>query len=484
MRKRVILLCAALLIPLTLSAVSLDEIVSSAMMASPSYRNAEISYQNGLLDLGSRNLEDKTVVSVSADVNPLAKSIGGIGVSLKDGEYGITASPAVTVTLPNGTTKIQGGLSYGMDYKNNYNIVAPSAGVSHTFDFTGYDSEIAEELSYSKQDMSLNLSYQKSVISFRKTIISTISQLLSLESSLSSSRSSLEKSRKSFDDINKLGTLSPSSAMYKNQENLLVSAENSLKSLEAQYENAKINYKDLTGLDWTGIDEIEKPVLELRVLEQGNTEVYLKALDISIAEEQYNSSYAKLNPQSLAVGANASGTYLSDNRNALSSGSLSISGSASYSQSTWSVSAKPGVSISFPSSGDAKATPSLTISGYWTNGSTAQSDESMDITLTTLRNAIVSAENSYLSALTSYMQEGQSLNLKIMQWEYKCSQAISEMDYLKSALETQKELFALGLVAEDKVDDAQAKVDSASDEYLILMLEGKALECDIASFAL
>ena len=108
----------------------------------------------------------------------------------------------------------------------------------------------------------------------------------------------------------------------------------------------------------------------------------------------------------------------------------------------------------------------------------------MDITLTTLRNAIVSAENSYLSALTSYMQEGQSLNLKIMQWEYKCSQAISEMDYLKSALETQKELFALGLVAEDKVDDAQAKVDSASDEYLILMLEGKALECDIASFAL
>lgn len=469
----------------TLSAVSLDEVVSSAMATSPQYRNIEISYQNGLLSLDEMNLKDKTSVTVQAQVDPLAKSVSGVGAKLGDGEYGISISPAVSVTLPNGKTKLQGAASYSMDYKGNYSVISPSLGASHTFDFSGYDQDYIDDLSYAMQDISLNLSYASSTYSFRKSVISTISQLISMESSIKSSRNSLEKSEKSLSDTVALGTISTESATYKNQMYLIETSRDSLKSLEAQFENAKANYKTLTGLAWEGIDVLEKPVLELNILENGNSSVYLKALDVEVAEANYNSQYARLNPEALSIGATVSGGYLSDNVKTagfdMSSGSLSISGNAAYTASNWSLSAKPGVSISFPNNGDAKATPSLSISGSWTN---ATAGESQDIALSKLKNSIVTAENNYINALSNYLQEGQSLSLRIMQWEYKCSQHESEMDYLEAQYNTQKELYELGLVAEEKVKDALWKLDEARGDWNVLMLEGESLKCDLAVYAL
>ena len=469
----------------SLSAISLDEVVTSAMAVSPQYRNIEISYQNGLLGLREMLLEDKTSISVQAQIDPLAKSVSGVGAKLGDGEYGISVSPAVNVTLPNGSTKIQGSLSYSMDYKGNYSVINPSLGANHTFNFSEYDEDYSDDLSYAMQDISLNLSYANSTYSFRKNIISTVSQILSMESSIKSSRNSLEKSEKSLADSLALGTISIESATYKNQAYLIEASRDSLKSMEVQLDNAKANFKTLTGLEWEGIDYIEKPTLELNIFENGNSSVYLKSLDIEIAEANYNAQYARLNPESLSLGATVSGGYLSDNVKTagidMSSGSLAISSSASYTASNWSVSANPSVSISFPSDGSAKATPSISISGSWTNSTSL---DSQDISLSKLKNNIVTAENNYINALSSYMQEGQSLSLRIMQWEYKCSQHESEMDYLEAQYNTQKELYDLGLVALDMVSDALFKLEEARGEWIILMLEGESLKCDLAVYAL
>ena len=71
-----------------------------------------------------------------------------------------------------------------------------------------------------------------------------------------------------------------------------------------------------------------------------------------------------------------------------------------------------------------------------------------------------------------------------MQWEYKCSQHESEMDYLEAQYNTQKELYDLGLVAQDKVSDALFKLEESRGEWIILMLEGESLKCDLAVYAL
>jgi multidrug resistance efflux pump len=123
----------------------------------------------------------------------------------------------------------------------------------------------------------------------------------------------------------------------------------------------------------------------------------------------------------------------------------------------------------------------LSISGSWTN---ATAGESQDIALSKLKNSIVTAENNYINALSNYLQEGQSLSLRIMQWEYKCSQHESEMDYLEAQYKTQKELYELGLVAEEKVKDALWKLDEARGDWNVLMLEGESLRCDLAVYAL
>lgn len=481
-RKKASVFFALMLSCIVLSAVSLDDIANSAMENNPSYRNMVLSYENGVLSLRELDLEDQMVWTVSGEVNPLAKNVAGVPIALKDGEYGISIAPSATLTLPNGNTKINVSSIYAMDYKNNYNVISPSISVNHNFDFSGFDKNYGEDLSYSKQDLSLNLSYSESLISFRKSIISTVSQLLTLENTIESSARSLSKSEKSLSDIEALGTLSKDSASYKNQVNLIASAKNSLDNLKRQLENAKVSFKNLTGLDWTGVDDLEKPLLEIQILEGGNTEVYLKALDIDIAQNNYDATYASLNPSMLAASGTVSGGYTNSNATGgKSAGTLNISGGATYSSSSWSVGARPSISFEFPSSGDTKTTPSLTISGSWTKG---KSDESQSITLSKLQNNIVTAENNYYNALTSYIQEGQSLILKIMQWENKCSEKLENISYLETVYDTQSQLFELGLATQTAKDDALFNLDNARKEWKILMLEGESLKCDLSSYAL
>ncbi len=487
-RKTVVLHLCFLFACFALSAVSLEDILSSAMANSPNYRNIEVNYQNGLLSLRESNLDKSASISVSASLDPLAKSISGVPAILGDGEYGISLSPNVTITLPNGDTKINGAASYGMDYKAKYSVINASMGLSHVFDFTGLDEDSISDLSYAKQDISLSQSFASSTYTFKKSVISAISQLLTMENTLETTRNSLKKSEKAFADMNALGTVSPQSATYKNQERLLESARDQLATLERQYDNAKSSYKDLTGLDWSGISDLAKPQLEVVVLENGNTDVYLKALDIEIAEANYDSTYARLNPSALSVGGTVSGGYLSDNKASsikdISTGSLNISATGSYTGSNWSLSVKPGVSMSFPKDGDAKTTASVTISGTYANGSLGQSQESEELTLSKLKNAIVAAENSYINALSSYMQQAQSLSLRLLQWEFKCTQYKSELDYLETLHETQSELFSLGLTTEEKLRDAEVNLEVGRKEWNILMLEGESLRCDIEAFAL
>lgn len=484
-KKKIYLLSMLAIASMTLCAVSLDDIANSAMENNPSYKNMVVNYENGMLSLEELQLDDRLIWTVAGEVNPLAKSIVGVPVALGDDEYGISVSPSASVTLPNGKTKLNTSVLYAMDYKNNYNVIAPSVGASHSFDFSGFDNELGEDLSYSKQDLSLSLSYNESLIAFRKSIISTVSQLLTLENTLKTSARSLEKSEKSLADIEKLGTLSKDSPAYKNQANLLESARNSYKNLEKQYENAKESFKNLTGLEWGGIDPLEKPVLEIQILENGNTEVYIKALDIEIAQNSYDAMYASQNPSVLTAGATVSGNYTNDNAKKggfdASAGALSVSLNASYSSSSWSVGAKPGVSMSFKPEEDVKATPSLTISGSWTNG---KSDESQSIALNKLQNNIIVAENNYYNALTSYIQEGQSLILRIMQWESKCIEKQDNISYLESVYDTQSKLFDMGLATATERDDALFNLNAAKAEWEILMLEGESLKCDLSSYAL
>ena len=472
MKKNRLLIVFLVLLSLlpSLGAKTLDEIIEAAEEASPSYQNVLLTYQNGLLNISTLEEEDSVGVEVSASVNPLSEvySDGTTTPAMAESSSkGITVSPSVTVTFPNnGKTTISGGTSITSRYSDGKTSVSGNVGVSHTFDFTGYDEDHADDLNYTSTKYSTEMTYRKSELSFRKSVISTISSIISLESSLEQSKYSLSKQQKAVDKMKTLGTYSETSATYLNAVNVLDSYKSSYEALEEQYTNLLTTYTTLTGLEWDGIDGLEAPTLTLTTYENGNTSVLIQSLSAESSEETYRKTLSTVNPSSLSTSLNADISSSSD---------VMLSGKATYTASNWSVSVTPGFSIS--SSGS--TTPSVTISGTWRNKSTSSSNS-----VNSAINEAQMAQNSYLEALSSYNEEASSYALQILQWNSKKSQKEAELEYKKTLLDNEQSLYDLGLTTSDSLEEAKMNYELCQKEWNQVILEGLSLECDLEIFAL
>ena len=443
----------------SLGASSLDEILDSAKTNSLSYQNMLLSYQNGLLSISQLEEEDKVSVAVNATVNPLLAS----GTD----NIGISASPSVTVTLPNdGNTTITAGTSLTTKYKSGETDVDGTIRVSHTFDFTGYSDDTSENLSYTSTKYSTERTHKMSELSFEKTVLSTISSILSTENSLKEAEFRLEKQQTAYDKLVALKTYSETSSVYMNTLNTLNSLKSSLEASKEQYNQLLAQYKTLTGLDWDGIEGLEAPTLSLTTYESGNTEVLIKSLSAESSEETYKRTVAQANPSKLDTSLS---TGLSSDL------TVSISGSASYTAKNWSVSVAPSVNVTKTG----KATPGVTISGSWRNNTS-----SSDVEISKALNNAQSAANDYLEALSDYQQNASSYALKILQWNTKLSQAETSLEYRKTLLENTQALYNLGLETEENLKSAELDYSSSQTDYTLVIIEGLSLERDLAIFAL
>ena len=440
------------------SAATIDEIIQEAKDNSPSYQKVLLTYENGLLSVATLEEEEGVGVSVEATVRPL--------VNYGTEEEGISVGPSVTVTLPDdGNTTFTGGLLVDTKYKDGSTDISGEVGVSHTFDFSAYDSDKAEALNYSSTKYSTELTYKRAELNFEKSVLSTISQIISMENSLAQSEYNVEKQKKALEKLDALGTYAETSPTYVNTKNTLTSYEESLKALQEQYENLLASYKTLTGLDWEGVEVGEAPELELTTYENGNTSVLIEELSAQSSEENYKKALSQVNKSSL---------YTSLNLNANTSSNYNISGSVGYTGNNWNVSVTPSVTIS--SSGD--VTPQVTITGSWKNSTSSNSSVN-----TALNNAKMAA-NSYLETLSSYNESVASYSLQILQYNNKKSQAQTELSYKKSLLENEQTLYDLGLSTSDSLRMAELNYESAVCEWEQVVLEGLSLQRDLEIFAL
>lgn len=474
-----------------LGAVTVDEIIEEAKNNSPSYQNYLLTYQNGLLAVQALEEEDKVGITVSATIDPLTDvySEGGEEPSYigESGNKGITVNPSFSVILPNdGATTITGSTRLTSSYKDGSTSISGSLGVSHTFDFSSYDSDNAENLNYASTKYNTELTYRRSELTFEKSVLNTISQILSMENSIMQSEYNVEKQQKALDKIISLGSYSTTSSTYINTENVLVSYQQSLEALEKQYDNLLASYKTLTGLEWNGVDVDEAPTLTLTTYENGNTSVIIESLNAESAEETYKKTVANANPSSLSTSLSMS---------ASSNKIYGISGSLTYSGNNWNVSVKPGVTFN-----SGNTTPTVTVSGSWRNNSGASavssqmdaegnavssisSGSSNDAVNSALNNAKMAA-NSYLDALSTYNENAASYSLQILEYNNKKVQKEAELEYQKTLLENEQTLYDLGLSTSDSLKSAQINYSISQNEWKMLVIEGLSLQCDLDIFAL
>ena len=470
MKKAFLVIVVSLFALSSVFSVSLDEIINGAKELSPTYQNVILSYENSLINIRSLERKDKVGVSVSASVNPLYEENSLLGGSVET-KKGINTSSTATITLPNdGKTTISGEVGVKTLYDGSSTTTSLSLDASHTFDFTGYSSSTTDDLTLATTKYSTELSKATSELNFEKSVINTVSAILSYEKNIKKAQKSVDDQKSIVEKMETLGTYSKTSTTYINAVNVLNQLQSSLDSAQKQYANALKSFEKVSGMEWTGLDDIPEPVLDLKIYDNGNTSVLISSLKAEAAVENYKAEVAKLNPMNLSISGKVNGT-ISD------SSSTSISTSLSYTGDNWSISATPGLSITKD-----KTVPSLTISGRWSNGGTMNTND--EDALSASSNKMVSAENDYRDAFSSYFDEAQSLSLRILSWEADYSNVKASLDYAKMMYENEEVMLEYGFSTEKDVRSAELSVISAEYDLKMTMLEGLSLERDLKIFAL
>lgn len=455
MKKSIILSIIIIMVCSTLYATDYNEIIQKAKSESKSVQNAELSYLNSKLTLEKSELEDELQITVSgnAQVSP-----------------DLTVAPTVKIVLPNdGSTTITATVPSSLNYDDTkiYSF-SPKVTVDHNFDLSGFDEDVLTALSNSRTALYNEYTYQYALLSFENTCISTIKTIVNLEKNIENQNYLIEKSEKSIKEKLALGQITTSSITYKQLINQLELSKNTLRAYEKQYEIAKSQYKEATNLDWDGLSNLPSPDLTLSLLPTGNTKVIVATIDEEIAKENINSKNASLNPQNVKV---SGGVESANSKNILSEkNSLTASAGATYSQGNWSVGAS--LSSSYDFNKNSFDTPSVTVSGSWSNKTTKRSDE---IELQKLQNSLVSASNSASEEYTSYLQSYNALQLEVLQYEFNVTQTKANTEYLKANLENVKALYDAGLATKQELEDAEFNVKLDEYTQTVLVLDGLTL---------
>ena len=455
MKKNIILSIIIIMVCSTLYATDYNEIIQKAKSESKSVQNAELSYLNSKLTLEKSELEDELQITVSgnAQVSP-----------------DLTVAPTVKIVLPNdGSTTITATVPSSLNYDDTkiYSF-SPKVTVDHNFDLSGFDEDVLTALSNSRTALNNEYTYQYALLSFENTCISTIKTIVNLEKNIENQSYLIEKSEKSIKEKLALGQITTSSITYKQLINQLELSKNTLKAYEKQYEIAKSQYKEATNLDWDGLSNLPSPDLTLSLLPTGNTKVILATIDEEIAKENINSKNAALNPQNVKVSGGVESANL---KNSLGEkNSLTATAGATYSQGNWSVGAS--LSSSYDFNQNSFDTPSVKVSGSWSNKTTKRSDE---IELQKLQNSLVSASNSASEEYTSYLQSYNALQLEVLQYEFNVTQTNANTEYLKANLENVKALYDAGLATKQELEDAEFNVKLDEYTQTVLVLDGLTL---------
>lgn len=459
MKKFIIFTIVLTMTSLVLYATPYDEIIKRAKEESKSVQNAELSYLNSKLTLEKSELEDELQITVSVYKAQILPNLDAV-----------LNAPTVKISLPNdGSTTITVTVPTALDYEDTSSYgFSPKVTVDHNFDLSGFDEDVLTALSNSKTALNNEYTYQNALLSFENSCISTIKTIVNLEKNIENQKYSILKSEKALNDKLTLGQITTSSISYSQIINQLELSKNTLKAYEKQYEIAKSQYKEATNLDWNGLSNLPSPDLTLSLLPTGNTKVIVATIDEEIAKENINSKNAALNPQNVKVSGevaslNSKGKYGDKN-------SLTATAGATYSQGNWSVGAS--LSSSYDFKKNSFDTPSVTVSGSWSNKTTKRSDE---IELMKLENSLISASNSASEEYTSYLQSYNALQLEVLQYEFNVTQTNANSEYLKANLENVKALYDAGLATKQELEDAEFNVKLDEYTQTVLVLDGLTL---------
>jgi len=449
MKRRIVVVALSLIVfSVSLFSADLDDIIREAKGLSSTMRLIELGRGRDELSMASKDLKNKIGVSVNDSLT--------FTESRTTNRYTLSGNPTVSLALPNdGGTQIKFSAPFSTTLQGDWVWNAsPNIGISHTFKL-GDSGKTLDDLGTTRQRLSLDRSYAQQILDFENSIYSKIVELLGYESNLLKSEADLLSAQTRLDNAIRLKTVTVGTTAHQNMELSLKQLQNSRRGMEERLALSKIQYKQLTGLEWEGVGNIREVALEFSPLTTGDTTVLLAAIDEEIARENLATEQRRLSNSSsvssLSVGGDIGFGY---NQGATSTTtSYTITPRATYSGNNFSVGSTVNLSIDGESG---KLTPTVTVSGGWQNSAAREREE---LNLRDLEQRLEIAILSHQDARFTYQlrvnqMEGDLLNFALEREQFKANR-----NYRQEVLEKTVEAFNRGLATQSEVDQARLNVE-------------------------
>jgi len=484
-KNRLLLIILGLFVLFPIHSKSLDSVISEAKQNSPTIRLITLNKANSDLSIAQSELKERFGISVSSgDITYKENTFKVLGSPDYD-KSTIFMSPSVLMSFP---TKEATSLKFSIPSfywtlaeSDNFFNANPTLTFSRAFKF-GDSGDNLDDLKITKQRIELERGYQQRILDFESSIYSKIIEILNYETTLLNNEKEIFIQQTKVDNARTLKTVAIESTTFKSMELELERLLNTKDANQKKLAMALAQYKQLTALEWNGIEDIREAELTFRSLPNGDSTVLTASLDLEIAKETLAlkerasvKSGTSFSVPSLNLTASSSINYSKSLGNENVSYDLGVG--ASYSAKNFTTAA--GIGLGIGNNGDVK--PTITVSGSWSNNPTALSDA---LTIQGLENSVTIASIDYQQALLDYQIKANQLESDLLNFGLDVDRFIQNIELRHQLLEQIKQAFEKGLAKQTDVDQALLDVELIKYEQKIYALQALILENRIKSLQL
>ena len=453
---------------LSAHALSADDLVQKAMENSTTIRTLNINRENTILNRQISDVEPTMSVTISS---------GNVTVQKEEvGKSIFMMSPYATIILPE---KNDSTLTFKLSnvtrfYKSGDSYVSftPDVTYSKLIKLDSY-FDTREDITKLSNQISQDISYQKSLIQFQNSFLQSLSAIIQSEISIKSSRLSYERLVQDRETSLASGDITPDSLKDLQSQMRVDSTRVALESLEKKHADLLKSFRENYGFDYERPDSVRDADLSIEALESGNSTVLLSDMSLQIAKQAVD--VASGTSTKLQLGANTNMTMIQTNGNDLNT-TVNGSVSGTISGSNYSIGAEAGADYRSD-----ELFPYVTIRGTWSNKKTTQTDA---LTLQSLQNKVILAQIDYDNAVQSYKNEVASLKSDVSNHLSDLSQFEVSSNYNRLILERTQQMYDKGIVTKRDLEDAQLSVEKDEVQAMIYKISALILENRIAALQL
>lgn len=447
----------------TLSALPLQDLVDRALAKSTNMQDLEYSKQKALLTVGLNQVQEELGITVSATNVQTEYDAGTDAYMLSAG--GVQAAFALNNDEQTTITVSSGGM--GKNLTTGASYINPALYASHTLTY-GYTADNRKTLLNRQTEVLALSTYESSKLSFTTNLYTQIDGLLENEKSIKQTEKDLADLKTKLEQNLALKLIRQESLAYQAQAQGIKSKEALLVNLQSTRSLLLKQFSLFAGFGWEGVEAIDEPSLTFVSNPAGNSSVQLKSLALDLAKEDLALKKAEFTNKQLLLNGG-----LVASSSSIAADTLSASASATLKAKSFSAKAELQGTYNLTTNG---FSPSLSLSGSWSNNPTLASDA---LTLQKLENEVLIATLAYQTALNDYLQNAATLESNIASWKMTHALLRQSAEYNLELLKQQQTLFEKGLATKTDVENAAFTV--AIDSYTLstTLLDGLKLQNQI-----